>query len=119
MVHWKEDHYAAIVELKSGFYKVLDPTFGDIRWLKPEEIQEETTGYFMVPRAKLPASWRVVPASETDRIFGRGIAISIADRDDGCGNGSGGSNPAGSKGKPILCIREAPTVAVGQTALGR
>src|SRR5260221_9691349 len=44
----------------------------------------------MVQKDKLPADWRLLAKNETDKIRGRGMAEGIFDKNDGCGNGSGG-----------------------------
>jgi hypothetical protein len=91
IVHWKQEHYAAIIEEKAGRYRVVDPTFGTPRWLSLKDIQTEASGYFMVPQHKVPAGWRMLDKDETDKIRGRGLSRGISDANDGCGNGSGGS----------------------------
>src|SRR5207249_302039 len=93
IIHWKQNHYAAILEEKNGRYLVVDPTFGKPRWIKLADIQEEASGAFIVAKGSLPKSWRLLTTSETDQIFGQGFATGIGDGDDGCGNGSGGSDP--------------------------
>jgi hypothetical protein len=52
VVHWKENHYAALLEQKNGAYLVMDPTFGKPRWLSADAIQEEASGFFLVPKDK-------------------------------------------------------------------
>ena len=91
VVHWKQNHYAAILEEKHGYYRVMDPTFGRARrWLKGEDIQAEASGYFVVPRDRVPAGWIRLAKQQTDTIFGKGLAYGIDDGTDGCGNSSGG-----------------------------
>ena len=72
VIHWKQQHYAAVVEEKAGRYRVIDPTFGAPLWLKFEDIQDEASGYFMVPKDKLPEGWRLLAKNETDKVYGRG-----------------------------------------------
>jgi RHS repeat-associated protein len=90
VVHWKEDHYVAIVESRPGAYHVLDPTFGRPRWLSAQQIEEEASGQFLIPKSKVPGQWKILQTAQTDKIFGRGYATGINDNNDGCGNGSGG-----------------------------
>jgi RHS repeat-associated protein len=92
VVHWKENHYAAIVAEKAGSYRVLDPTFGEPRWLTAEQIEEEASGEFLVPKDKLSANWKPLTVAQTDRIFGRGYATGINNNNDCCQNGSGGDD---------------------------
>lgn len=95
VVHWKQDHYAAILKRSRGAFLVADPTFGKRRWLTLQEIHEEATGHFLVARTNLPPQWKPLALAQTDRIFGRGSAAAIGDQNDTCQNGSGGSTPAG------------------------
>jgi RHS repeat-associated protein len=98
VVHWRQDHYAAIIELKEGRYKVVDPTFGQPRWLTASDINEEASGQFLVPKDKLPKDWDLLAGTDTDRIFGRGFAFGIGDGNDTCSNGSGGGGGGGDGG---------------------
>ncbi|HEV2211014.1 MAG TPA: RHS repeat-associated core domain-containing protein [Verrucomicrobiae bacterium] len=97
IIHWKQDHYAAILNKRGDMYLVADPTFGRQRWLGATDIAEEATGEFIVPKDKLPADWQLLTAAETTKIYGRGFAGGITDPNDGCANGSGGSSPAGTQ----------------------
>jgi RHS repeat-associated protein len=98
VVHWKENHYVAITREKDGNYLTVDPTFGKPRWLSGSNIEEEASGYFMVPTEKVPNGWRMLASVETDHIFGRGYAGGIDDNNDSCGNGSGGGGGGGGGG---------------------
>jgi tetratricopeptide (TPR) repeat protein len=64
VVHWKECHYAAIVGKRNGAYKVIDPTFGRPQWLTAEAINENASGYFLVPTNSVPADWTTVSSPE-------------------------------------------------------
>jgi RHS repeat-associated protein len=96
IIHWKQDHYAAIMAERNGSFFVLDPTFGKPKWLTRDVILQEASGQFLVPRNKLPAGWKTLGTAETDQIYGRGFPYGIYDPFDGCGNGSGGSDPEGA-----------------------
>ncbi|OUM02635.1 hypothetical protein A8M77_10240 [Variovorax sp. JS1663] len=65
VVHWKLNHYAAIVQEQGGRYLVKDPTFasGDA-WLTRAAIDAEASGYFLVPEATGSDSWRSVSLDE-------------------------------------------------------
>ncbi len=95
VVHWKENHYVAVLKEDKGHYFVADPTFGRPRWLLGADIMEEASGYFMVPKDKLPNDWKILTTSETDGIYGQGYVEGADDDNDSCGNGSGGGNGAG------------------------
>ena len=96
IIHWKEDHYAAILEKHEEMYLVVDPTFDKPRWLLAQNIMREASGDFLVPKDKSPSGWRTLSQAETERITGRGTAGFITDINDTCPNGSGGGSPAGT-----------------------
>src|ERR1043165_2915721 len=50
VVHWRQNHYAAIIAEQGGLYRVVDQTFGEPKWLSREAIDAEASGYFLVPR---------------------------------------------------------------------
>jgi hypothetical protein len=100
VVHWKENHYAAILARKNDSYEIIDSVFGNQpRWLKLTNIQEEASGYFIVRRDRIPEAWKALTTTETDEIFGRGWVSSVNDPTDSCGNGSGGGSPGGTGGR--------------------
>jgi YD repeat-containing protein len=114
IVHWKSDHYAAILNGTNGVYRVVDPTFGKERWLGEAVIREEASGQFLVLRGSLPESWRLLSAQETDQIWGRGYVYGANDPNDGCGNGSGGASPPGTGGSgPGSPTAGTPTAGAG------
>ena len=51
VMHWKVNHFAAIVKYKNGWYQIKDPTFGDNynAWVKSDVLKAETDGYFLIP----------------------------------------------------------------------
>lgn len=74
IMNWKAHHFAAIVEYRNGRYRIKDPTFatGDL-WITQRAIDEEATGYFLVPQVALSqASWRTATAAESQRAYGMG-----------------------------------------------
>jgi hypothetical protein len=72
VVHWKVGHYAALVEVRDGQYQVEDATFGDSVWMSPATLDEEASGYFLVPPGSLPSGHRAVHEDEAERVWGRG-----------------------------------------------
>ncbi len=75
VVHWKADHFAALVEERQGRYRVKDLTFGDDRWLSRQAVEEESTGYLLVPQSAGPRpGWRAVAESEAAGVRGRGVS---------------------------------------------
>ena len=73
VVHWKVDHFAAIVAERDGRYQIDDPTFGRTLWISRAVLDAEASGYFLVPGAATQqASWREVGAEEAGQIHGTG-----------------------------------------------
>ena len=72
VAHWKVGHYAAVVDRSDGRYLVEDSTFGEDIHVSPVTLDEEASGYFLIPEGRLPAGWRRVSASEGAKIWGRG-----------------------------------------------
>ncbi|MCC6716313.1 MAG: peptidase C39, bacteriocin processing [Acetobacteraceae bacterium] len=81
IIHWKLNHYAAVVDEKDGRYMLDDPTFlAGAEAMTREAIDAEGSGYFIIPESAKPtgpgdaAGWRTVdPASdEAKAVFGMG-----------------------------------------------
>jgi RHS repeat-associated protein len=72
VAHWKVGHYAAIETSDTARYTVEDPTFGETIRVSSATLDEEASGYFLVPQGALPAGWRSVTPSEGETIWGRG-----------------------------------------------
>ncbi|MCP1604738.1 RHS repeat-associated core domain-containing protein [Pseudomonas citronellolis] len=77
VVHWKVNHYAAIVDEKDGRYHLKDPTFGTDLWISRDALDSESSGYFMIPSevARKPG-WRAVAMEEGKRVRGMGYPSS-------------------------------------------
>lgn len=73
VVHWKLNHYAAIVGFDGKRYHVQDPTFGTDLWMTREAVETESSGYFVLPQASLPQGWRLASAIEQASVYGRGL----------------------------------------------
>ncbi len=76
VVHWKLDHYSALVEAKDGHVQCEDATMGTTYgpqcWLTQAALDSSASGYFLVPAGALPTGWRAVSAAEGINIFGKG-----------------------------------------------
>ncbi|HEX6719181.1 MAG TPA: RHS repeat-associated core domain-containing protein [Pyrinomonadaceae bacterium] len=76
VVHWKAGHFAAIVKKiytnGRARYLIQDPTFGADIWVTDKALDEEGSGYFLVPRQTLPSGWAIVGESEGQTIWGKG-----------------------------------------------
>jgi hypothetical protein len=82
VVHWRQNHYAAIVGQKDGLYQVVDPTFEHTLYMSAETINAEASGWFLVPAQQRPAGWRQPPAQEQREVFGRGYPYILKDQED-------------------------------------
>lgn len=94
VVHWKLDHYGALLEFKDGRYLLVDPTFGTSQWIEAEALAQEASGYFLVPAGKLPAGFLAVAEPEAGSVWGRGNCR------EGDGNGTKKNDPKVPKCPP-------------------
>jgi len=86
VVHWKLDHYAAIVEKVDGRYKVVDPTFDDPAWMDASTINEEASGYFLIDPKKVPSGWRRLTQAQAAAVRGKGYTYTADDESDNSGD---------------------------------
>jgi len=82
VVHWKLDHYAAIVDEQNGRYKVIDPTFRAHVWMDAETIDSECSGAFLVLKTNAPVQWTKLTLAERSSIRGKGVPNEIEDSGD-------------------------------------
>jgi RHS repeat-associated protein len=73
VVHWKLEHYAAILRKDGDRYLVIDPTFGNSTWISQRAIDSESSGYFAVPPGRLPDGWESVTTAEGQTVWGKGV----------------------------------------------
>jgi tetratricopeptide (TPR) repeat protein len=73
VAHWKIDHYAALIERRNNRILVQDYTFMASLWVSEQALEEETSGYFLVPQGTWPAGWRAVSDAEGQTVWGRGL----------------------------------------------
>lgn len=92
VINWKLNHYGALLEEKEGLYLMTDPTFGTSQWIGKDAIDQESSGYFVVPAGDLPEGWQAVGEAEAGSIWGRGDCAV------GDGNGTGPNAPKKGKG---------------------
>jgi len=72
IVHWKLNHYAAIMQEKNGRYLVQDPTFEHNVWMDEDTINAESSGDYILPKESVPAGWQELSPSEGNKIYGKG-----------------------------------------------
>jgi RHS repeat-associated protein len=94
VVHWKVSHYAAIIGESEGRYHIQDPIFGEDLWVTRDAIDQEASGYFLVPTHKLQAGWQPVQLAEADIPHGMGYTGSTNPSD---------TSPDSDKTKPGDC----------------
>src|SRR5207249_1326696 len=124
VIHWKENHYAALIEQHGRWFKVADPTLDQHPvMLRYEDIIAEASGYFLVPKGQEPVGWRKAEPREARRVYGRGYATVVGDSHDepGCpfGSSPGGvpgsapGNSAGGAGAGCGGVCSRPTIRPG------
>jgi RHS repeat-associated protein len=79
LVHWKVNHYAAIVEQQGDRFHVKDPTFGEDLWLTEATIDAQASGYFMVPEEE-KKTLQPVALAQAEAVHGQGYTAS-SDKD--------------------------------------
>ncbi|WP_340124063.1 cysteine peptidase family C39 domain-containing protein [Methylobacter svalbardensis] len=57
VVHWKSSHYAALLEQRDGRIHIKDPTFGGDLWVSPASLEQEASGYLLIPPGPLPKGY--------------------------------------------------------------
>lgn len=73
VVHWNVGHFAALVAERDGGVVCQDPTFGDEVFISAPVVDQEASGYYLVPQGALPKGWRAVDTEEAATIWGKGI----------------------------------------------
>ena len=74
VINWRVGHYAALVQEKDGKFRAQDPTFGDDTLVSQRTIDEEQSGYYLVPTGDLPSGWNRVSEAEGKKVWGKGNA---------------------------------------------
>src|SRR5260221_2988907 len=72
VIHWKVGHFAAIIRQEGDRYLVQDPTFRNDVWASATTLENEASGYFLIPPDSLPEGWRDVDVVEGVAISGKG-----------------------------------------------
>jgi len=84
VIHWRQNHYAAILDKQDDSYLVKDPTFGSQKWIPAEVINEEASGEFLVPAMALTNGWMQLARNETLNVHGMGLPDNVKDGNDKC-----------------------------------
>jgi RHS repeat-associated protein len=73
VVHWGVGHYAAILKQEDNRFLVVDPTFGQSRWVSQAALDAESSGYFLVSSGTLSNGWHSVSTNEGNAVWGKGV----------------------------------------------
>lgn len=73
VIHLKAGHFAALVREEGGRYLLDDPLLGGEVWLSRSALEEEASGYFLIPRGVLRAGWKKADPSSAENIRGKCI----------------------------------------------
>lgn len=84
VVHWRQNHYAAILDKQDDNYLVSDPTFGSEQWLTAEVINQEASGEFLIPATSEKEGWTQLALADTKKIHGMGLPNDVNDGKDKC-----------------------------------
>jgi len=96
VIHWKVGHYAALLPSPDGKgYISRDPTFGQDLSVSQRVVDEEASGYFLIPSGPLPAGWSTVSQKDASSVYGRGATsgndqTATRPTDHKCGGDQGG-----------------------------
>jgi len=71
VVHWKAGHYASVLRKDGDRFLIHDHTFRAMLRMSAAALEEEASGYFLVPPGPLPTGWRPVSDREGGRIWAR------------------------------------------------
>src|SRR5262245_27416811 len=73
LVQWKVGHFAALIEENDGRYHTQDPTFGTDFWVSRTALNDEASGYFLIPDGELPRGWEPVESATGRSVWGKGV----------------------------------------------
>ena len=96
MVHWKAGHFAALVKQEAGRYLMEDPTFGNDLWVSQAALDEEGTGYALIPAGQLPEGWQSISETEGATVWGKGAAYNSSPNPTSPGSNTSGGNSGGN-----------------------
>jgi RHS repeat-associated protein len=114
VVHWRQNHYAAILKRQGDLYQVSDPTFGNEKWLPAEVINEEASGEFLIPATlatngwSRTSAWQELARTDAQTIHGMGLPNNINDgKDKSCSRSfSGQTVCTHCPGMPVWWVSE-------------
>ncbi|HEY9756550.1 MAG TPA: RHS repeat-associated core domain-containing protein [Oculatellaceae cyanobacterium] len=94
VIHYKQNHFAAVTEKRNGLYHVTDPTFDERgnMWVSAKALCAETDGFALLPDGALPAGWEKLSKTEAANVWGKGFVP----------NGNPAKPPDAPQGSPCL-----------------
>jgi RHS repeat-associated protein len=101
IAHLKPGHYSLAVKHEKDRVLLRDAILGGEIWMSRGALEEESSGYWLIPEGSLPNQWRAVQDHEATVVIGRCAPGGAGDNDPGCPcrNGGGGpGSPGGSGG---------------------
>ena len=99
VLHWRAGHFAAIVDQRDDLYLVRDATFGGEMWVRQSTLDEEASGFFLVPnRGELLPGWLLVDGDIAATVFGKGILAGVDSSDNNEDNECDGNECGGAGG---------------------
>jgi RHS repeat-associated protein len=106
VIHWRVDHYSALVKEEGGRFLLIDPAIGGTQWVTREMLNEEASGYFLAKKKDIESSTsRVVAIAEGSTVIGHCLPGAPYDADPTpmCGAGGGGGGGGGGGNGPCGC----------------
>lgn len=96
VVHWRQNHYAALIKKEELNVKVIDPTSQIHTWMHADDVTVEASGAFLIPEDRLPIGWRWMKPEESEKVFGMGFPTTSDPGPDCGGTGGGDSGDGGA-----------------------
>ncbi len=101
MLHQKENHFVAILVQDGDRYKIYDPAQGITRWVSSSVLEEESTGYGLLPKQSATQNWRILDQTEASHVWGAAWCAPGPNPDDAHGPDSPENDRCkGGKGMP-------------------
>jgi len=104
IVHFRSQHFSAVVEFKDGKYRLRDPGLGGDLWFSESALRDELTGFILAPAKPEGGDWRAASDGEGQGVVGHCTPGKPSLDDDwlipqcggpGPGGGGGGENGGG------------------------
>ncbi len=72
VVNWKSGHFAALIKNEGNRFLMVDSVFEQRIWMSMDAVDDESSGYFLVPEGNLPRGWQTVGLEEANNVWGKG-----------------------------------------------